>query len=242
MRHALRATPPLRAGRALWALAAALLLTALSGCAGGGAAELTARPRPQPLTAAAVSVPRDGKLSIALSSFSKRPGLEGQVSGDATADARGGGELALRVQGGGAAEATLQLGHAFSNETDRQVELDLSVRFALTLSTTLDPAAVEGDATMNARLFVRDGANRLLRAIDVTGFAATQGSLKRSARDSQQLTLTLGPGQSAQVFLGIDAAADTLRSDRSASLTVTISDFAIDATTRPAPGAAGDGR
>lgn len=242
MSSSLQSAPTRSVCRLTLFLSAGFTLAVVTGCAGGGAAELSARPRPQALTAATVSVPRDGRLSIALSSFSKRAGLSGQVTGDATAAAEGRGELTLNITGGGSADGALQLGHAFSNDSDRQVELDLAIRFSMELSTTVETAAIEGDATLRARLYVRDGANRLLRAIDVTGFAATHGSLKRTTRESQQLTLTLGPGQSAQVFLGIDAAADTLRSERSASLTVRITDFVVDASTRPAPGAAGDGR
>lgn len=223
--------------RAAMLLGGVLLIATIPGCSSAGAAsDLAYKPRPQVIPpSGAIHLPQDGKLGIALVSFDRHAGISGVVDGDATADADGNGLLRGVVSKGGSIGGVLQLGHAFENNSDHQVTLEVNFAFHYKLELAGDAKAGATDAVVGLKLFVRNSYSRALRAIDIANHSTEQGAVQRESTEQQSLSIPLGPGESVQIFVAATAAADTIKSERSAGYKLTIDHVRIDATSRSAP-------
>jgi len=219
----------------------------LAGCSSAQfGSELSARPKPQPIRdveSTTLRLPQTAPFSIALPRASKEAGLEGQADADASAKPSGEAEATASVTDSGKAEGLFQLGHAFANDTDRQMDLDCNVRFHCELEARQEPDARLPDASSGLRLYAREERGRMLRDIPLVEQSTENGTTQRQADEDLHFTVTLGPGQSVDIFLAGQARVD-IPSGRSASATLKLRGLQFEVVTRPAPPiqAASDGQ
>ena len=210
----------------------------LSGCSTAQfGAELSVRPKAhslrktEPVT---LRLPQDEPFSIALESSRRDPGLDGEASADARAKPSGQGEASATVSRSGTAEGLFRLGHAFANDTDRQMDLDLAVRYHCEYEAREEPDARLPDATVGLRLYARDERGQILRDFVLVEYATDDGTARRQADDSVSFTLTLGPGQSVDVFLAGRAMVN-VPTERTAAGLLKLNGLQFEVATRPAP-------
>ncbi len=227
-----------RRGRSRWPWAL-LVLTAgvLPGCGGGPGESLSARPKSTELggyVERPLEVPKDVPFSITLAPSQKSPGLEGKADASADVSADGAGSASASVENGGTASGTVQIGHSVRNDTARQA--DVSVRFAFDFEFEVNAImpARSPEANVSITLFARDERNRELATIACLKHASDQGTASGKSSKELDLTLTLGPGQSANVYLAALAGAST-EPGRKAFGRVTLRSVRMVVTTRPAP-------
>jgi len=216
----------------------ALALLTLGGCSSNQfGAELSVRPRAYSLRKTQpvkLRLPQDENFSIALESSRREPGLDGEASADARAKPAGQGEASASVARSGTAEGLFRLGHAFANDTDRQMDLDLAVRYHCEYEAREEPDARLPDATVGLRLYARDERGQILRDFVLVEYATDDGTAQRQADDSVSFTLTLGPGQSVDVFLAGRAMVN-VPTERTASGLLKLDGLQFEVVTRPAP-------
>lgn len=219
-------------------VAVLLFVGTLAGCGGADfGAELSARPRPVTLKTDAGSVtrlPQDQKFTITLAPSSKEPGLTGAAEADSHATADGAADAAARVSNGGKASASFQLGHAFKNESERQIDADIRIRFKYEIAAQATPPADVPGATVGVRLYARNARNVLVRTVDLLSHTTENGAASRRGDNDLTCTLTLGPGEALNVFLAGLAGVEA-REDRTASASVKLSDVQMEITSKPAP-------
>lgn len=209
-----------------------------AGCSGNGVgSELKARPRPRPLEAEkgrVVRLPQDEPFSIALAPSQEAPGLGGEARAEARASREGSAEATAEVKNGGSAQAEFQLGHAFRNDSDRQVELQVRVRCGFETAASADPPGPLPDARVELRLYARDDRNRLVRNIGLTGHSTENGAA--SSTDSKDVVfgLALGPGEAVSVFVGGGVRVET-REGRSARAAIKLTGLEMEVRTQAAP-------
>lgn len=223
-----------RAG-VLTLLAMASGMTACTGAQFGS--EIGARPKLHLIRAVertTLHLPKDEPFSIALPSVSRKAGFDGVVEGDATAKPTGEAEATATVRTAGTVESLFQLGHGLANDTDRQMDFDIKVRFQYEFIVTNEPAAPVPDATVGLRLYVRDDRGRLLRDMVQVDYSTESGAAHQAADKSVDFTVTLGPGGWINVFLAGLAKVD-LAADRSASATLKFRDLQMEVATQAAP-------
>jgi hypothetical protein len=224
--------------RAHLTIVAAFLPLMLAGCSGGSmSSELTMRPDPRPLGKSAGSVvrlPKDEKFAIALAPAQKSPGLQGTADATASAAREGNAELTASVENGGTAAATFQLGHAFANDSDRQIDLLVKTRFNCEFRAEVKPAGETEDATLGLSIFARDGHGRLLKSVGVVQYSTSEGSLSSRSGRENEFTLTLGPGQSVSVFVAGDVRIDA-KEGRTVSGAMRLTGLEMDVESKPAP-------
>lgn len=224
--------------RSLAALGAALLVMTTAGCSGAAvSSELSVRPEPRPLSRSSGSVlrlPKDEKFSIALAPAQKAPGLMGTADATASASRDGNAELSAMVDNGGAASATFQLGHAFSNDSDRQIDLNIKTRFDCEFRAEMKPAMQAEDAMLGLSIYARDGRGRLLKSIGVVQYSTAEGGLGSKSRRENDFTLTLGPNESISVFVAGDIAINS-KEGRSATAAMRLSGLELEVESKPAP-------
>lgn len=208
------------------------------GCGGGDyAAELSARPRTLALRGEegrTIRLPADEKFSIYRAPSQQDPGLGGSASADGHATPDGAADCRAQVDGGGEATATFQLGHAFANETDRQMDLDVALRFAYDYAVDASPPDAPVDARVGLKLYARDNRNRLLRNNELLAHAAERGAAERAGREDYRFSLTIGPGASVSVYI---AGQSTVKADfgRSGRVALKVAGLEMDVTSRLAP-------
>ncbi len=222
-----------------WLLAAAGSLTlAAVGCGGANfGSELSAKPKPQALgrtEGKTLRLPQDEPFSIHLNRSQQQAGLDGTAEADARAKREGQGAVSARVTSGGQASATFQLGHAFANDGDRQVDLNVAVSCEYEYEAGADPATPWPDATVGLKLYARDGRNRLLNSFSLVQHSTKQGAASSRDRKELRFTLTLGPGESVNVFLAGQVAIE-VEAGRSAHGSLKLSGLQMEVETRPAP-------
>jgi len=215
----------------------ALSLLALAGCQGAVVgSELSARPRPRPISASdggVLRLPADEKFSIHLAPSQQEPGLDGTARASADAKPEGDAAAQAEVENGGKAAATFQLGHALANDSSRQVALQFNVKFAYEFEAASTPVNTPG-ATLSLKLYARDGRNRVLTTLPVLEHASEDGSASSSGDKQLHFSLTLGPGESASVFLAGNARIEAPYG-RSARGALTLRGLTMEIETRPAP-------
>lgn len=209
----------------------------LGGCTGGNdLGELAARPKPRNLAPAApLKIPADEPFTILFAPSSKQPGLGGAAEADARARPDGSAEARVQITGGGQAQAAFQIGHAVRNDSDRQVDLEVAIRYRYEYSAETQADARNEDARIALKLFARDDTNRLLRSMDLLDFATGHGAAQRSGAETLGFRVTLGPGTAASIYLAGEAAADTTRTPRNAAAQLKLADVGFEITSRPAP-------
>jgi len=214
-------------GLALW----------LAGCAGGATgSELSARPRPRPLSAATervLRIPEDEKFSITFAPSTRAPGLGGAAEASSSASRDGAAEARASVEQAGTASASFQVGHAFENDSDRQTDLQLRVRCEHEHEATASSEA-RPDASVALWLYVRDQRNRLLRSIRLVEHTTVDGGASLRGNEDFDFTLTLAPRDAANVFLAGVVSAEAA-GGRSASGTLRLRALSIEAQATPAP-------
>jgi len=220
------------------ALLAGGALLLLAGCGEGRfGSELSARPRPHPLhqtEAQVLRLPQDEAFSIVLTQANRKPGLGGLAESDARADRAGTAEASAAVTDSGEALGLFQLGHAFENPTDRQMDLDLAVGFGYAFEVSATPDSGYPDATAGLRLYARDNRGRLLRELNLAGHSSEAGAARRESAERVAFTLTLPPRSSVNVFLAGQANVN-IREGRSAASTVRLTKLEISVATKSAP-------
>jgi hypothetical protein len=213
-------------------------LVIASGCAGAGSGgELSVRPQPRAVSAAegtTVRFPADGALNITLLSASKEPGLSGAAETDTDIDAQGSAAASASVTNGGQASAQFQLGQSLQNDTTRQTDFDLTVRFSYEFDAAAEPASRLPAGTVSLRLFARRPVGRPLRELTFVEHATELGNIERAATEEARCTVTLGPGETLHVFLAGVVSID-VPDGRSAAGRVSVKDVTIEAETSPAP-------
>ncbi len=211
------------------------LLGMLAGCASLPGSELTLRPAPSELrAAAALRLPADQKFSIHLAPSSRAPGLGGQAESSSTATDDGNASANASVQNGGKASAGFQLGHAFRNETDRQLDLGTSLELSYSFSTLATPASQTPEATITLLVYVRDGRNRLLSSFKLVEHTTEQGYVSASASREFKFSPTLAPGDSVTIFAAGNIAIDT-KAGHSAEGSLAVSGMTLSLDPKPAP-------
>lgn len=213
----------------------------LAGCTGASVgSELTVRPDPRPLSRSAGSVlrlPQDEKFSIALAPASKSPGLTGTADATATASRDGKADLAASVENGGTASAAFQIGHAFSNDSERQMDLRVKTRFGCEFRADTKPTSAGEDVTLGLSIFAREARGRLLKSISVIEYTTAEGGLSSDSTRENEFTLTLGPGDSISVFVAGNIAIEA-KEGRTATAAMQLSGLELEVESKPAPAVA----
>jgi hypothetical protein len=229
-----------------FALAVVVPVLALSGCTSGQfGSELSARPKTTAIhttEAKTLHIPQDEPFSIALPRASREPGLDGTAESDATAKPSGEAAVSAAVTKIGKAEGMFQLGHAFANDTDRQLDLEFSVVVHCEFEAREEPDEGLPDATVGLRLYARDQRGRLLRDLGLVDHTTEHGSTRQQADRTLGFKITLSPGGSVNVFLAGQTKVE-IPAERSASAMLKVSGLRFDVAVKPAPAvqAADDG-
>lgn len=225
-----------RAGLAV--LLTFILLATPGGCGGGGfGAELSTRPTPRELKSAdgeRLSLPADEGFTIRLPKSSKEAALGGTASADASAERSGSASATAEVTNGGSASGTFQLGHAVKNSTNRQVELEVAVSLAFEFETKADPPSALPDASVSLKIFALDQRSRVLRDLDVASHSSDRGVTKAKSTRELSFSVTLGPGDSLNLYAAGQAAV-SVKEGHSAASTLKLSGLKMDLVTKPAP-------
>jgi len=225
-------------------LAAILPVTVTGGCAGSRfGSDLPAPTRPQALRAtegAHLCLPQDRAFSIAVPQVTRKAGFDGQADADATCSGQGSARATAEVIGSGEATALFQLGHAFANELERQVDLEIAVRYRCVFEASSSPESGAGGAQIGLRLYARESRGPLLRELVLVQYGSEAGPAQRQAADEVRFTLTLAPGAAVDVFLAGQVRIE-IREGRSARGSLELSQVELEATTRPAPAVSWDG-
>lgn len=230
-----------RIARRGWSVLPIAGALAAGGCAAGGpGAELSIHPQPFVVAAPeakTLRVPQDERYSIVLSPSSREPGPGGAADASADADAGGSAAVKAEVQRGGKASGTFQLGHAWKNDTDRQIEVALATeyRYAFSVRAEQQPGARDAGIDLSLKFYARDHLNRLVRSVDLVQHTTEQGDAARQSQESFRVTLPLPPGATIYVYLAGHVSIDTVRSGRSASGELRVSDVRLEAALTPAP-------
>lgn len=220
-------------------LSACLLAALVAGCSSGSpGAQLSMRPpRAQPisrLAGHALELPKDGEFLIALAPSQRAPGLDGKAEANAQAAPGGSGDVSARVENGGTASGTVQIGHALQNDSPQQVDIDVSVGVDLKFDVQADAERRSPEASVAAALFARDERNRELATVALAGHSSDKGSASTADHKDVKLTVPLGPGQTAYVYVAGDVAVNT-QAGRTAAGRLEIRSMQMRFEVRPAP-------
>lgn len=217
------------------------LAIASSGCgAAGFGSELATVPVAKPVADMAgrtLRIPQDDKFSIRQQADHDQAELGGSASADATASVDGAASASAVVTHGGSGEGTFQLGHAFSNDSDRQMDLSVRVRCTFEAEVSNDPVTALPDAFAGLNLYARDNKNRLLRTDVLAAQSTEQGGTSGGGQVERRFTLTLAPGASVAVYVAGTATVG-VKPERSAqaSLKLTALEMEIEPKLAPAVG------
>lgn len=208
----------------------------LCGCEGGGPGELSMRPSTRPFRLdAAIQVPRDFPFAILSSPSQENPAPGGVVQSHAESKSTGEARAVTSVERGGAGAASFQLGAAFVNDTDRQVDVTVSARYRYAFALSTDARTRAADGTLNLHFYARDQFNRLLRDMPLLTQTTEQGATTQSGENQLEFTVTIGARDSLYLFFGGAVGVDTLKTARSAKSELTLSDVSLTVSGRTAP-------
>jgi hypothetical protein len=222
-------------------------LLALSACGGGGlGSELAVRPTPRALDTSAGStlrVPQDEPFSITLAPKQAAPGLGGTADAVTNVSKDGHADAMARVENGGTAVASFQLGHAVENDTDRLVSLHVRLQCEYETEIEATPAGPSPDAKVELTLYARDGRNRLVRTLNLTRQATDEGAAASRDGKDVEFTLPLGARTSLNIYLAGGVAIDTPEG-RAARGALKLDKLEMEITAQAAPPVekAGDGQ
>lgn len=217
------------------------LFLATTGCGGGSmTSELTVRPTARPVAAAEAKplrLPADEKFSIALAPAQKTPGLMGTADAVASASADGNAEITALAETAGNASATFQVGHAFANDSTRQIDLTCRLRMNYEYRAASKSAIETQDAILSLAVFARDSRGRLLKTVNVLQDDTADGGVSSKDRKEVEFTVTLGPGESASIFVGGNVTVD-VKDGRSASGAIRLNGLEMEVQSKAAPAVA----
>lgn len=210
----------------------------LAGCGGANfGADLTSRPRATTVSAespAERTYPGDGPLGIFHAESSRSAGLGSDAQSDAHASPDGTADATASIEKGGDAGGTFQLGHAFSNDGDRQIDLDIVLRFHYEYEARASQTPPRVDGGVGLKLYARDHRNRLLRNDDLVAYTLEQGNSAGSADKEIRFSVPLGPGGTVNVFLAGQARVSA-EFGPSAACSLKVSGLKLSVTAHPAP-------
>lgn len=213
-------------------------LLMLSGCATGGfGAELSSEPRPRSIektTQTSIHLPANEEFSIHLLSERRQPGLDGTATVKTVVNPKGSAEAHADVDQSGSAQAEFQLGHAFSNDTDQQMDLSFKISFDYHFMVEESPDLRFPDATIGLRLYARTLFGRTLRDLVVVEQTTESGNAVRYGHETLDFVLTIGPDVSVSVYLAGLARVE-VGDGRDAEAELTIENVEFVVTTEPAP-------
>ncbi len=214
------------------------LAATLAGCGRGGlTSDLSVQPQAQPLPtaeSATLSLPQDKPFAIALAPTEELPGLGGTADADAHATKEGNADARAEVKNGGKATAGFQLGHALKNDSERQVDCDFKVRCRYEYQSQATPPSGVPDATVRLMLYARTARNLRLTELKLLEHSTDNGAVSEAATKELSFTLTLGPGETVNVYLGGEVKVD-VADDHSAAGTLKVGDLTMDVVTHAAP-------
>ncbi|MBI5865918.1 MAG: hypothetical protein HZB38_15725 [Planctomycetes bacterium] len=229
--------PPIRM-RDFALVAAMFACTALTGCGGGSpAAELNVRPEPRTVSATAAKplrLPQDERFSIALAPSQKAPGLLGKADANSNARSDGTADASAKVENGGTASSSFQLGHVFSNDSERQVDLAVRVSFDFQYDATAQPPNVGEQAALKLDIFARDGRGRMLKTVNVLQYTTGEGDIAGRSRNQSDFSVPLGPRETLAVYAGGNASINA-KDGRSGTGGIRISGLEMEVQSKPAP-------
>lgn len=236
--------PERRTRRAIHAfalLATASLVAALTGCGGASfGGELSATPAPYMLgqaQQARLAFPAKEPFSIRLPQSSEQAGLNGTADAVAEVQRDGAASASAKADNGGKASAGVQVGHAFKNDSTRQMDLTIRMHYRYEYSLLSKPDPRQAGATVGIRLFAKDERSRVLRDIGLVTQSTVQGAAIRQSDDDVTFTVTLGPSQSMAIYLAGQAAVEVVEG-RSAEAALKIRDLKLDVETQVSPAVA----
>lgn len=212
-----------------------LLLGALAGCnTGQFGADLNVRPKPiriKDLASRTLHLPADQPFSLALPSVNRRAGLDGHAEGDAKAHPDGVGVATAHVEHAGSSETLFLIGSAFANEAPAALDLVCRVHAVYEYEAENSPPNMSGDAGAGVRIFARTHGGRLLREVPLLDYTTASGLSQGSADDVRNFTITLGPGETVNLYVAGHAKVD-ITERRSASVVVRLSKLEFEIVTR----------
>lgn len=224
--------------------AACVALTGLglgAGATGCGAAgfgsELSTVPVAKPvsdISGGTIRIPQDEKFSIRQQSDHDQAELGGSATADATAAVEGTAAATADVTHGGTAEGTFQLGHAFQNDSNRQMDLLVRVRCTYEATVSNEPVTALPDAFAGLNLYARDGRNRLVRTDVLAAQSTEQGGTTGGGQVERRFTLTLAPGDSVAVFVAGNARVG-VKPERSARSSIRLTGLELEVSPKLAP-------
>jgi hypothetical protein len=185
-------------------------------------------------SAAERNFPADAPFGIFHAESTKSAGLGSDAQSDAHALPDGRADASARIDNGGEASATFQLGQAFSNPGNRQIDLDVTVRFHYDYEAAASQTPAHVDGAVGLKLYARDHRNRLLRNDDLVAYTLDQGDSSGKADKEIRFTVPLGPGGTINVFLAGQARASA-EFGRSGACSLNVSDLKMAVVSRPAP-------
>lgn len=210
----------------------------IGGCSSGSmTSELVAKPESRSLAklgSSVIHLPRDEKFSIALAPAQKSPGLLGTADANSQAAHEGNASLSASVDNGGGASATFQIGHAFSNDTDRQMDLHVRVRFDYEYSAGAKPPSLSADGLLGMDVYARSTRGKLLKTIPVLSFSTSEGDLAGRGNKEAEFVVTLGPADGAIIFVGGNIQITT-KDGHSANGVIKLSKLEMDVEPKTAP-------
>ncbi len=219
-------------------LVVGLSLLILVGCGGGDfGSELAMRPNPRALPAddgATLRLPQDQAFSITLAPKQAAPGIGGKADAVSNVSKDGNADALAFVENGGSATAGFQLGHAVKNDTDRMVNLHVTVRCEFETSAEATPPGPLPDATVGLHLYARDGRNRLLRNFSLAQHSTEEGAASSHDRKDIDFTLPLGARESVSIFLAGSVQVE-LPENRAARGSIKLSKLEMEIKTDTAP-------
>jgi len=214
------------------------LLLLPGGCANGGSGtELAVRPVPRALEGVdgeTIRLPQDEPFSIALRPLREAPGLTGGADADAHVSRDGNADAFARVENGGSAQAVFQLGHAFQNDSDRQMELNVRLRCAYEVAAGATPPSPFPRAKVDLRLCARGRSNRLLRNLNLAHHSTEEGAAASTDQKDVRFMLILSPHESVSIFVAGTVTAET-REEQSAEGSIELSGLEMEVQTKLAP-------
>lgn len=225
-----------------WTARTGLLLAwwGLAGCGGGNfASEISVRPNPHLLASrgeARIRLPADERFSIALAPSRQSPGLGGTASAKGTARPDGTADASAGVVHGGEAECTLQIGHAFRNDTEQQLDLEVAASVAYEYTAELPTDAVGVTLNVGVRLYARNSRNLLVRNYALVAHSTDDGSASRQGQEKLRFTIALAPGETVTLFVAGQAAVKT-EFGKSAACRLELKQTEMEVTTRAAEAA-----
>lgn len=214
-----------------------LIVTAAGGCAGGQFASELDRSAPAMKLASgtqALRLPADGAFSIARAPAQNDPGIGGKADATSHADPQGSATAEVQASDTGKANATFQLGNAFSNESDRQLVLRIKLIFTTAYAINAEPQGTQTAASADLALYARDDRNRLV--LNVPLLHAASDAAATSSREQRELTVDvpLGPYRTVSIFLAGKAEVVT-KIDQQAAAQVRVEDVSLVVTPEAAP-------